>query len=65
MLLFNTLVVKNHYLQKKNSTTSYISAPFKYNLNYFLNERPFWEKRRVLIRGRRLLNISRQKGGAN
>ena len=39
-----------------------MSAPFIY---YFSNECPFWEKRGALIRGRRSLNISRQKRGAN
>ena len=39
-----------------------MAATFKY---YFSNERPFWEKRGALIRGRRSLNISRQNGNAN
>ena len=43
-------------------STSQMRAPFKY---YFSKEHLFWEKRGALIRGRRSLNISRQKGGAN
>ena len=39
-----------------------MSAPFRY---YFSKERRFAEKRGALIRGRRSLNISRQKVGAN
>ena len=39
-----------------------MSVPFKY---YFSEERFFWGKRGALIRGRRSLNISREKRGTN
>ena len=39
-----------------------MNTPFKY---YLSNERPFSEKTKGFIRGRRSLNISRQKGDAN